>query len=165
MVIGTSYGKRGIYLRNTKVSCMDINGDGIIEFPVEVREDYAQEASEPVFYLEYMQYNGENDSIPVWHGIANTEKGYLFSAPKPWNEKTEILTGPSGNELVIVDTERDMELFKICAVLKSDYQDKYEDYVLAAKTETTNYYVKSFVGEEDNFYIAPEAYKDLFIFI
>ena len=37
---------------------MDINGDGFIDLPVEYREDYAQEASEKIFFLQYMSCAG-----------------------------------------------------------------------------------------------------------
>ena len=57
------------------------------------------------------------------------------------------------------------EIFEIFAVSKNDYQDKYEDYILAAEDETKNYYVKLAEGEESEFYIAPETISESFIFI
>ena len=49
IIIGGNLGKRGIFLRNTGVYCLDTNGDGVMEFPVEVREDYATEASDELY--------------------------------------------------------------------------------------------------------------------
>lgn len=164
VVVGGNYGKRGVFLRNTKVSCMDINGDGIIEMPVEVREDYAQDASSEIFFLQYMQYNGEN-SVPVWNGVANTEGGYLFAVPESWNEKVTVSYGPSTESFVFTENKTGNTVLEIFAVSKNDYQDKYEDYVLAAEDETKNYYVKFFAEEGSDFYIEPEKISESFVFI
>ena len=164
MVVGGSYGKRGIFLRNTKVPCLDTNGDGIIEMPVEYREDYARDASDKIFFLQYMQYNGETSEI-IWNGAANTEGGYLFSVPEKWNEKISVKTGSSSDEFVFTENKTENVVCEIFAVSKNDYQDKYEELILAAEDETKFYYVKSFVDEKSEFYIAPEKYSESFIFI
>ncbi len=164
VVVGGNYGKRGIFLRNTKVYCMDTNADGIIEMPVEFREDYAQDVSEEIFFLQYMQYNGEK-SEAVWNGISNTESGYLFAVPESWNEKTTVGYGSSSEEFVFYNKNNGSEILKIFAVSKNDYQDKYEDYIFAAEDETKNYYVESFVNEESEFYIDPEKIAESFIFV
>ena len=164
VVVGGGYGKRGIFLRNTKVPCMDINGDGIIEMPVEFREDYAQDKSSEIFFLQYMQYNGEK-SEPVWNGVANTENGYLFAVPESWNKKVYAQYGSSADSFVFTNVKTGEAVLEIFAVSKNDYQDKYEDYVLAAEDETKNYYVKLTEGEESEFYIAPETLSESFIFI
>ena len=164
VVVGGGYGKRGIFLRNTKVPCMDINGDGIVEMPVEVREDYAQDISSEIFFLQYMQFGGET-SVSVWNGVANTESGYLFAVPESWNEKVTVSYGSSSESFVFTEKKTGNEVLEIFAVSKNDYQDKYEDYVFAAEDETKNYYVKFFVGEESAFYIEPETISESFIFI
>ena len=164
VVVGGNYGKRGIFLRNTKVACMDINGDGIVEMPVEIREDYAQNKSSEIFFLQYMQYNGEK-SEPVWNGVANTESGYLFTVPESWNKKVSVQYGSSADSFVFTEIKTGAAVLEIFAVSKNDYQDKYEDYILAAEDETKNYYVKLAEGEESEFYIAPETISESFIFI
>ena len=164
VVLGGDYGERGIFLRNTKIGCLDTNGDGIIEMPAEVREDYAREASENIFFIQYVQHNGTN-AVPVWNGVANTEIGYLFAIPENWNENTVIKKSSSADSFVFCEKKNGNEIFEIFAVSKNDYQDKYEDYVLAAEDETKNYYVKLTEGEESEFYIAPETLSESFIFI
>ena len=161
---GGSYGERGVLLRNTKVPCMDINGDGIIEMPVEVRKDSPQDKSSEIFFLQYMRYNGEK-SEPVWNGVANTESGYLFSVPENWNKKISVQYGSSTDSFVFTNIKTGEAVLEIFAVSKSDYQDKYEDYVFAAEDETKNYYVKLVSGEESEFYIEPETISEKFIFI
>lgn len=162
--VGGGYGERGIFLRNTKVCCMDINRDGIIEMPVEYRDDYAQQSSDEIFYLIYMQYDG-NDSNAVWNGIANTECGYLFEVPEIWNENITIKFGSSTDEMIFTDKTTGRVIYEIFAVSKNDYQDKYEEYVLASEDKSKNYYIKSHVDEKNKYYISPEKYAESFIFI
>ncbi len=164
VIIGGNYGKRGIFLRNTAVYCMDTNGDGIIEMPMEIREDYAQSKSEEIFFLNFMQCDGV-DSVPVWNGVANTKKGYLFALPESWNSYVEVSISSSGEELVITEKESGEEILKIFAVLKSDYQDKYEDYILGAEDGNYNYYVEARTEEGESFVTAPEIIVESFIFI
>ena len=164
IIVGGNYGKRGIFLRNTKAFCMDTNGDGIVEMPIEFREDYAQQATEEIFYVQYMQYDGTK-SEPVWNGIINNESGYLFEVPESWNEKIRADFGSSSEEFIFVEKESGKVIFEIFAVSKSDYQDKYEDYIFAAEDETKNYYVKAYAEAESEFYISPESYNERFIFI
>ncbi|MBQ7124575.1 MAG: hypothetical protein IJO01_08225 [Oscillospiraceae bacterium] len=164
IIIGGSLGKRRIFTRNTAVSCMDTNGDGIMELPVEVRDDYAQEASDTVYYLEYMQYNGVN-SVPAWHGVANTESGYLFTLPRPWNSAATAVIDSASGELSFVSAENGETVLRVHTVLKSDYQDKYEDYVLAAESEDHYFYVEALADPESNFYIDPITFEDCFILI
>ena len=164
IIIGGNLGKRGIFLRNTAVSCMDTNKDGIMEFPVEVREDYAKEKNSNIYYLQYMQV-AEETAYPVWNGVANSENGYLFALPIQWNDRVTPSFNSLNNELVFSETETGKVVFKICMVQKSDYQDKYEDYTLAAEDGTRNFYAKSFVEPETPFYLEPEQYENFFIFI
>ncbi len=164
VIVGGNLGKRRIFTRNTAVYCMDINGDGIMEFPVEVRDDYAREASETVYYLEFMQYNG-TVSAPVWHGVANSEAGYLFSVPVQWNSAAKVTIDSASGELCFRSIETGEEVLKIHTVLKSDYQDKYENYILAAENGEFNYYIEALAAEESNFYIDPADYQNCFTFI
>ena len=164
IVLGGNYGERGIFLRNTKIGCLDTNADGIMEMPAEVRKDYAREASESIFFIQYVQHNG-TEAVPVWNGIANTENGYLFEVPEKWNKTVEIEKSAASNSFVFCEKKNGNKIFEIFAVSKNDYQDKYEDYILAAEDETKNYYVKSYVAEGNEYYISPEKYTGSFIFI
>ncbi len=162
VIVGGDYGKRGIFLRNTKVYCMDTNKNGIIEMPVEVREDYAQSASDEIFLIQYMEYNGET-SVPVWNGVPNTEKGYIFAIPESWNQK--VMVTLSGDDLVLTEKSTGEEILIVHSVLKSDYQDKYEDYILGADDGANNYYVELKAEPETEFYLDPEIIETSFIFI
>ncbi len=164
VIIGGQYGSRGIFLRNTKVYCMDTNLDGITEIPMEIREDSAHERSEEIFFLSFMQYDGET-SKSVWNGVANTKKNYLFALPESWNALVDVSVNASGEELIITEKESGETVLKIFAVLKSDYQDKYEDYILGAEDEVHNYYIEAITEEGENFRVDPEKLSQSFIFI
>lgn len=164
VVVGGDYGKRGIFLRNTKIYCMDTNGDGITEMPVEYREDYAKDESDKIFFVQYMQYNGTETKV-VWNGVANTENGYLFKLPQNWNDKVTVKFGSSADEMVFIENESGRVLYEIYTVSKNDYQDKYEEYVFAAEDKSKNYYIRSFVDMQSEFYLNPTNYTESFIFI
>ena len=107
----------------------------------------------------------DEEAKGAWNGIANTQDGYIFAVPAAWNERATLSFNSLDNEMVFIDKETSRVIFKICMSEKSDYQDKFEDYVLVAEDETRNFYVKSFVEPEDNFYLDPELYEKCFIFI
>ena len=164
IIVGGNLGKRGIFLRNTEVHCMDTNGDGIMELPVEVREDYARKKSDELYYIQFEQVVEEN-TITVWNGAVNPENGFLFEVPEAWNDRTKLNYNSLNNELVFIEKESGKVIFKICTVQKSDYQDKYEEYTLVAEDGTRNFYAKSFAEPEDNFYIDPEEFEERFMFM
>ncbi len=164
VVIGGNYGKRGIFLRNTKVYCMDTNGDGIVEMPSEVREDYAQEKTEEIFLLQYMQYNG-TESLPVWNGVANTAAGYIFALPESWNGKVFVEISSDGEEMTVREKESKKAILSVYSVSKSEYQDEYEDYILGDSKDDKNYYVKFAEENESKIEFNPEEFEINFIFI
>ena len=81
------------------------------------------------------------------------------------NEKFEIKFGSSADEFLFAEKGTGETVFVIFAVSKNDYQDKYEDCVFAAENETKNYYIKSYLEPESDFYIEPETFGERFIFI
>ena len=107
----------------------------------------------------------EKEALSVWSGIANPAGGYLFELPEIWSKDAKVSIDSASSEMLFVDKDTGEVLLKICAADKNDYQDKYEDYVLAAEDETKNYYIKFFAGEESAFYIEPETISESFIFI
>ena len=177
IVVGSNLGKRGIFLRNTEVSCTDIDGDGIMEMPVEIREDYANKKTDKIYYLQYVNlvqteqeieeslHISEKEALSVWSGIANPAGGYLFELPEIWSKDAKVSIDSASSEMLFVDKDTGEVLLKICAADKNDYQDKYEDYILVAENATKNYYVKTFMEPENKFYIDPETFEECFNFI
>lgn len=163
VIAGKGYGKRGIFLRNTKAVCTDINDDGLIELPVEYREDYAREASEDIYYIQYMRCDGMVVSS-IETGIFSGENGYFLLVPEHWLDKVSVAKGDSDDEILFTVSETGETILEICAAKKSDYQDKYEGYIFAAEDETKNYYVKVLAEPESEFYLFPEYFEESFIF-
>ena len=162
--------KRGMYARNTAAVCMDVDGDGIIEMPVEIREDTATvdtaaDADRALYFIEYVKYDG-TDAPPVWYGFVNGEDGYIFRLEEEWSAGVEIRYSSDFGEYSFIDTEKGEEVLSIRSVRAGAYRDIYDDNeVLAGQSGTKAFYVTVRAKAEDKYYISPETCKDRFALI
>lgn len=160
--------KRGMYARNTAAVCTDIDGDGIIEMPVEIREDTVTTDSydeSRIYFIEYVKYDGA-DALPVWYGFANGEDGYVFRLEQEWSSGVLIKYSQNFDEYAFIDIEKGEEVLSIRSVRAGAYQDIYEgDEVLAGKNGTKAFYVTVRAKEGDSYYISPESCKERFTFV
>lgn len=161
----TRYGPRGIYTRNTPAKCLDLNGDGIIEFPVEIREDAASQENKNYFYLQYMRFNGEN-SDPVWSGFVDPEEGFGFKLPESWAENVGISYNEAYGEYRFTAKESTTEVLRLRVAPKNEYQDRFEeDYVLLGENQTKVFSAFVPINADEPFYLDPSALKTRFSFI
>lgn len=157
----SSYGKRGIYARNTGAACEDVDRDGIIEMPVEVREDSASEGEERLFFIDYMQYDGKGLKS-VWHGFANADRGYRIQLPDSWDDSVTVFAGDSAGECVFATYEGET-IMSVKAVRSGEYQDRYDDsYTVLYETPYVKYCAKVSVPKGNAYYISPEMLSSLF---
>lgn len=160
--------KRGMYARNTAAVCTDIDGDGVIEMPVEIREDTVTTDSydeSRLYFIEYVKYDG-TDALPVWYGFANGEDGYVFRLEKEWSDGVAIRYSADFGEYSFIDTEKGEEVLSIRSAQAGAYRDIYEDNeVLAGKNGTKAFYVTVRAKEGDRYYISPESCKERFTFV
>lgn len=160
--------KRGMYARNTAAVCTDIDGDGVIEMPVEIREDTVTTDSydeSRLYFIEYVKYDG-TDALPVWYGFANGEDGYVFRLEKEWSDGVAIRYNADFDEYSFIDTEKGEEVLSIRSASAGAYRDIYEDNeVLAGKNGTKAFYVTVRAKEGDRYYISPESCKERFTFV
>ena len=161
----TRYGPRGIYTRNTPARCLDLNGDGIVEFPVEIREDPATQENKNYFYLQYMSFNGET-SDPVWCGFVDPEEGFGFRLPESWADAVGISYNETYREYRFTEEESGIEVLRLRLVLQNEYQDRFEeDYVLLGENQTKVF--SAFVSDkaQEPFWLDPDTLKARFSFI
>ena len=157
--------KRGMYARNTAAVCMDIDNDGIIEMPVEIREDTATTENEKLYFIKYVKYDGK-DALPVWYGFACGEEGYVFRLEEEWSEGIEIKYNAALGEYSFIDIENGEEVLSIRSARVGDYQDIYEENeVLAGKNGTKAVYITVRAKEGDKYYIAPQSCRERLLFI
>lgn len=158
--------KRGMYSRNTAAACTDIDGDGIIEMPVEIREESAtQETKGNYYFIKYVKYNG-TDALPVWYGFACGEEGYIFRLEEEWSSGAAIKYDSAFDEYSFINEQNGEEVLSIRSARTGAYQDIYEDNeVLAGKNGTKAFYVTVHGKDGDKYYIAPESCKERFSFI
>lgn len=157
-------GPRGNYLRNTAAYCEDVNGDGIVEFPVELREDIATQSNEKFYYIEYMKYDPEiEDSKPVWFGFVDAENGYRFELPRNWGEKISISYNFSTGEYCFTNEANGAEVLRLRSALSSEYQDRYEEnYELIGESGTKAFYAHVSAQENDEYYLEQETLTERF---
>lgn len=162
---GFVFTKRGMYARNTMAVCRDIDGDGIIEMPVEIREDAATIDNEKLYFIEYIKFNG-TDSESVWYGFAGGDEGFVFRLEEDWTEGVSVLYNTAYGEYTFTDDESGEELLLIRSAPADEYQDIYKDNeVIAAKNGTKAFYVTVRTKEGDKYFITPESCKERFEFV
>ena len=162
--------KRGMYARNTAAACMDVDGDGIIEMPVEIREDTATvdtaaDADKIFYFIEYVKYDG-TDALPVWYGFVNGGDGYIFRLEEEWSDGVEIKHSSDFGEYSFVNIEKGEEGLSIRSVRTGAYRDIYNgSEILAGQSGTKAFYVTVRAQAEDKYYIPPETCKERFAFM
>lgn len=157
-------GPRGNYLRNTAAYCEDVDGDGIVEMPVEFREDVASQDNEKLYYIEYMKYDPEaEDSRAVWFGFVDPENGYRFELPKSWSEEVSIVYNFSSGEYCFINDANGAEVLRLRAAPAGEYQDRYEEnYVLIGQSGTKTFYARVSAQKGDSYYLEPESLVERF---
>ena len=160
----TKLGPRGNYLRNTAAFCEDVDGDGIVEMPVEFREDVASQDNEKLYYIEYMKYDPEEkDSYPVWFGFVDPENGYRFELPKEWSGEVSMGFNFSTGEYCFINGSNGAEVLRLRAVPLTEYQDRYEEsYVLLGQSGTKAFYACVSAQKGDVYYLEPDTLADRF---
>ena len=155
-----------IPLRYEELTCEDVDGDTVIEIPVQkVMTGTEAENEEPTYVTTYYQAS----AVGIYRdftAIVNLNDGYMFELPHDWNDAvTLIKTADSGewsiNELLDGDIVGE-ELLKIKTVNKNTYHDKFDEtYQLVAEKGVNQYYMfvtgknsslkKSFLECKNNF--------------
>lgn len=83
-------------LRASSISCKDIDGDGVIEIPVEAYVPNADPLSqENIVYIDWCDYDGKELKVKTT-ALVNKLDGYMITVPERWK----------GNIAVSRDTER-----------------------------------------------------------
>ena len=155
----TRYGPRGIYARNTAARCLDINGDGIVEFPVEVREDAATQENSRHYYLQYMNFNG-TDSDTVWCGFVEPEEGFFFRLPESWPENIDISYSDTLHEYRFILKEDGAEVLRLRLAPLNEYQDRFEEgYVPIGESRTKAFSAFVSAKEESLYYLETSTLK------
>lgn len=165
VTIVTHYGPRGIYARNTAAFCADIDGDGVVEMPLEMREDPATQDNYNYYYLQYIRYNG-TDTEPVWTGFFEDTEAFGFALPEEWAQGVEISRDGGTQEYRFTEKETDTEVLRLKITTPNDFQNHFEQgYVLAGENETRAVAVLPLVGPESPWYLEPFTIKERFSFI
>lgn len=104
--------------RPTDVTCMDINGDGILEIPnakpfngnawagnavtPAVGEWVAAEVSSPVYITQWQQYfPKEQELVTVQNMYVNNDDGYYFLIPSGWLDSMTGILEPGKNQFTL----------------------------------------------------------------
>lgn len=162
---GFVFTKRGMYARNTMAVCKDIDGDGIVEMPIEIRDDAATVDNEKLYFIKYVKFNG-TDSETVWYGFAGGDEEFIFRLEEEWTEGVTITYDTAYGEYLFAGEESGEELLRIRSAPADEYQDIYRDNeVLAAKNGTKAFYVTVCTKEGDEYFIEPESCKERFEFV
>lgn len=142
--------------RTTGVRSGDINGDGIIEIPLQADpggQDQLEEAAR-VYYTDYVQLQGQVWR-PVTRAYVNVEQGYRVILPPQWQGESGVRVRrlQENSEVVFFlpqeEEQPDIELLRIRVGDSQGYPDKLETkhYFVIQQRGAFQYYV--WLPEED----------------
>jgi len=163
--------------RKTAVLCRDINGDGIMEIPVQSELPGGSSAadSEGIPLTQYLAWDGETSFSAVWSGVADVENGYTFEFPDSWlgfvGASKYQVAGEWRFYLYVPDdtgayADEPPELLRLRVTSANDYQDRFEeDYFLLTKKGLTAYYGYVPAGSPATYRITQEDCQKLFALI
>ncbi|MCQ2483827.1 MAG: hypothetical protein MJ168_00685 [Clostridia bacterium] len=137
--------------RNINISCMDIDGDGLLEIPVSVTQneilnnsDYIEQQDENTEIMSFIKWvkfrnNRLND---VQYSIVNHKLGYVLKIPSSWVERI-IIKNTKGN----IEAYRWLSgqnktgdlLFSIVHYDRSQSENNYSNYKTIGVNGDTNY--------------------------
>lgn len=126
---------------------MDLDGDGIIEIPVNrplLGYDSTDEGAISLTTYRSLSQSGLRDSYST---IRNPDLGYSFLLPRSWQDRVTVKRMPQGNQWQFVEWKQELEnstevLLTIRVTSHQDYQDKFEGdhYFLLAQRGIFEYH-------------------------
>ncbi len=159
--------------RMTAVLCRDVDGDGLIEIPVqsELPGKSSSGDSEVIPLTQYLGWNGEEFTVE-WSGVADVDNGCAFKFPESWlgfvgveryqvaGEWRFYLHIPDENGALGEDAQ---ELLRIRVTSANDYQDRFEEnYFLLNKRGLTTFYAYIPAGAPATYRLTVEDCAALF---
>lgn len=157
-------------IRSSRIESRDINGDGLIETPLQIplvgsyttsnslksentSENIASELSSisasSVYLTKWCTFSDDNDFIPVAYSAINSSDYYIFNFKTEWIDKITIENDVENRiwtfyEIDKSQTIRD-KLFSIATVPSAEWsEDKYKDDLKIAENHNLVYTVKVF---------------------
>ncbi len=136
-VLGDIYKLTG---RHLQVASDDINGDGIIDIPLEEfavgyenHEDNNNITEDPLYFTNYVNYDNY-DFVSLLTSYINLYRGYRFNFPTSWaNLPVSAYVQPNGNEVIFFVNEtgdihdHSNELLRINVYSTIDGTDKLDE--------------------------------------
>ncbi len=117
--------------REEEIYSEDINGDSIIEIPVQTPAPEHEQTQHDGYYTTYSALNEDFVMEPVLTAYINIQHGYTFYLPDYWVENTvmniQSVTGELSFWAYDTTTEQTgQQLLSIRAYSQKDYQDRFD---------------------------------------
>lgn len=112
-------------LRYTAVTCADINGDGVLEIPIEEQlPAYLRNGVEEQLYL--IQWNSFDGTAltPLSYSFVDITEKFMVDYPAEWYGKVTVERPDTGNRSFVFKTMEDETLFTIRVYSSSEYTEK-----------------------------------------
>lgn len=116
-------------VRNQQVLSCDLNGDGMVEIPVErLASGYGTNGSDAVWLIDYCNQQ-DRQLVPVQTAYVNMSRGFRFLFPNRWaDQPISVLVQPNHSEVVVFlnttgnlyDHSQDLIRFQIASTLDGE---------------------------------------------
>lgn len=131
----------GNLVRTAMSKCCDINSDGIIEIPAEIRQTWDVSLKDMCYRTDYLKYDGRQLQS-VWHGLVGNFGDFRMAMPNELDEKILIKYSDIDSEYVFSKYDGS-ELMRIRKQGSDEYKDIYDtSFISLGNTMGTEFILK-----------------------
>ena len=144
-----------ITLRSSSLICKDIDGDGIIEIPIQKPLSESNNSDTSLAYMLEWCEICDSVLVPQEYHIVNMLENYTLYFPKEWKDKIFVRSDNSARTWHFVDTDENV-LFSISACMFEEWDETNFDtaQMLMIQNETVYFCTITDAGAENGILIA-----------
>ncbi len=131
--------------REKPITCRDIDGDGMVEWPVTTRMPGFEEAlpQNTLWYTEWCHYNAAEDAAEMeFAALIPAEDGYMLRLREEWNALPAAYSAATRTLTVYRNTDSGEWLFRIVTLPIEDKANLPNGYVLLDENDDACYAVR-----------------------
>ncbi len=135
-----SSGRTSSTSRNTIIESADINGDGVILIPTDVKLNTLPKQVSAVDWKCYKSSTVVHSNYSLYV----QQDGYYVTVSDKFFNKLSVKYNADKREMTVYNSTNNSKVFSVVSILKADYdEEKYKDYTVALESSGYKYLVQT----------------------